>query len=91
MLTRVSHHLPIITRCPVGGLDLIYITVELHEWVDLYKVRKAFKGLFFKKAYMEDICAAVAMKMRANIFTAQPFAVEVRLVGNSFWTRYEAK
>lgn len=55
--TVVRHWLPIVTFCPVNGLpDVIYISVEFNEFIELYAVRKKIReATMWKKKFMEDI------------------------------------
>lgn len=61
--TVIRHWLPIITFCPVNGLpDLIYVSVEFSDFVELYAVRKKIrKFAMWKKMYMEGIAEEVRL------------------------------
>jgi hypothetical protein len=56
-LTKVSHWLPIITRCPVNNMpDVIYVYLTFDQFEELYAVRKELHRLLQgKKMFMEDI------------------------------------
>lgn len=53
----IRHWLPIVTICPVNNLpDLIYISVQTSEFVELYAARKRIRKVAaWKRLYMEDI------------------------------------
>jgi NADPH-dependent 7-cyano-7-deazaguanine reductase QueF len=61
MFARISHWLPIVTRCPVNGLpDALYVYVTFTDFVELYAARKAlFGGLQGRKVFMEDVAKEV--------------------------------
>lgn len=73
---RVSHWLPIVTRCPVNGLpDVVYVYAHFGSFAELYAVRKIIrKTCMWRKAFMEDLAQ--------DVLTALPDAaqVEVRLL-----------
>jgi len=77
--------LPIITVCPENNLpDLVYVTVETKEFLELYAVRKKIKRLLrFKCLYMEAAAAAVLSEY------PEASAVEVRLLFNRHVVRIE--
>jgi hypothetical protein len=73
LITRITHWFPIITFCPVNKLpDLIYITIEFNDFVELYSTRNRIRRLSqFKCMFMEDIAKLV--------FEAFPQASSVEL------------
>lgn len=75
LTTQVRHWLPLITFCPVNGLpDVIYVTVEFHQFAELYQVRKEVrKAVMWKKMFMEDIAKLLMEKFPGAM------TVEVRL------------
>ena len=62
----IRHWLPIVTVCPVNHLpDLVYasVTFDGHGLNELYAVRKRIrKTISWRKAYMEDLAAALAIE-----------------------------
>jgi hypothetical protein len=59
---QLSHHLPIMTRCPLSRLpDFIYVTLHINdEFVELYEARKRIRKLISgKRMFMEDIATMV--------------------------------
>lgn len=73
---RVTHWLPIVTRCPLSVWpDFIYITVDFPRFAELYEVRRRLRAIAQgKRMFMEDIAQSV--------YDAMPTAtrVEVRLL-----------
>lgn len=73
--TTIRHWLPLITFCPVNGLpDVIYVSIEFDDFIELYAVRKQIrKTVMWKKMFMEDIA-----KMLVEQFP-DALSVQVRL------------
>lgn len=64
MRTRVklSHWLPIITRCPLSIIpDFVYVELHIEDnFVELYDARKKLRKLLsWRCSYMEDLAARV--------------------------------
>lgn len=85
MRSEISHWFPIVTRCPVGTIDLLYFTVEVDRFVDLYAVRKLFRTYWWKNMFMEDIAEGL-QQLFWKEFRFYPKTVTVRLMGGTFNT-----
>lgn len=77
MRTRVSHWLPIVTRCPLARLpDFVYVYVYFTgAFAEMKEVRqKVRKEISWRKGFMETL----AIRLLEKFPTAE--AVEVRLL-----------
>ena len=63
MHLRFSHYLPLITRCPVKGVDLGYITVETGAMIEIYEVRRMIHAFRWKKVWLEDLLTELSCQI----------------------------
>ena len=77
LAVSISHWLPIVTFCPVNKLpDVIYITVYLDSFAELYEVRRRIRRFaMWKIVFMEEL----AEGLFCELYDLDVNSVEVKL------------